>query len=273
MVTSGNDHSQETHGCDTARSRASCLARMGLSETELGAVRRQLTPWHLIWAAFVHHDERAIWKHYWRLAERQRFRDGVRVAELLVAVRQTLNEEEGRIRVEPGSGQGPSDTARDGRSGTEHEHKGGHVRKVGFYLRIMNEYSLARARWITAAITGDSATIKAVLKSKGEYQPDENTQPRRHTQRTRWLPWQHSTPSWPAAYNTACLYAALAGKYDKDTMARRVVTSLTRAINDRNSEMGRPSDWIGEDPDFSSVRSTHSFKTFFDDLWWRDNPE
>jgi hypothetical protein len=49
----------------------------------------------------------------------------------------------------------------------------------------MNKYSLARARWITAAITGDSATIKAVLKSKGEYQPDENTQPRRHTQRTR----------------------------------------------------------------------------------------
>jgi hypothetical protein len=179
------------------------------AQDELGAVRRQLTPWHLIWAAFVHRDERAIWKHYWRLAERQRFRDGVRVAELLVAVRQTLNEEEGRIRVEPGSGQGPSDTARDGRSGTEHEHKGGHVRKVGFYLRIMNKYSLARARWITAAITGDSATIKAVLKSKGEYQPDENTQPRRHTQRTRWLPWQHSTPSWPAAYNTACLYAAL----------------------------------------------------------------
>jgi hypothetical protein len=247
---------------------------LAAAQDELGAVRRQLTLWHLIWEAFVHRDERAIWKHYWRLTERQRFRDGVRVAELVVAVRQNLNEKEGRSRAQPGSSQGPPDTRRDERSGAEQKHQGGHVRKVSYSSRrVMNIYNLARARWITAAITGDSATIKAVLKSKVEYQPDENTQPPRHTQRTRWLPWQRSTPSWPAAYNTACLYAALAGKYDKDTMARRVVTSLTRAINDRNSEMGRPSDWIGADPDFSSVRSTHSFKTFFDDLWQRDNPE
>jgi hypothetical protein len=46
------------------------------AQDELGAVRRQLTPWHLIWAVFVHRDERAIWRHYWRLTERQRFRTG-----------------------------------------------------------------------------------------------------------------------------------------------------------------------------------------------------
>ena len=47
---------------------------LAAAQDELGAVRRQLTPWRLVWAAFVHRDERAIWKHYWRLAERQRFR-------------------------------------------------------------------------------------------------------------------------------------------------------------------------------------------------------
>ena len=27
--------------------------------------------------------------------------------------------------------------------------------------------------------------------------------------RTRRWPWQYSTPSWPAAYNLACVYAAI----------------------------------------------------------------
>jgi hypothetical protein len=60
---------------------------------ELCTVRRQLTLWRVIWAMFWHRDERAIRRPYWRLRERQGFHDGARVAELLVAVRQTLSEE------------------------------------------------------------------------------------------------------------------------------------------------------------------------------------
>ena len=249
------------------------------AQHELCAVRRQLTPWRLVWAALVHRDERAIWRHYWRLAERERFHDGARVAELLVAVRQRLNKEE---CTEPCSGQDPSAAARDGYSGAGRgQPQGGRHSKADSYLRrvvstynwVMNKYNLWRAEWITTAITGDSATIKAVLNPKNKPEAAENTQPRRHARRTRRVPWQHSTPSWQAAYNTACLYAALVGKYDNETMARRVVTSLTRAINDRHCEMGRPSDWIGTDPDFSSVRSLKPFKTFFDDLSERDHQD
>jgi hypothetical protein len=159
----------------------------------------------------------------------------------------------------------------------------------------MNRYNLARAEWITAAITGEKDTIKAVLKPEDKLQPAEDKlqpaedklqpaedklqpaedqpQPRRHAQRTRWVPWQHRTPSWQAAYNTACLYAALADMYDNETMGRRVVTSLTRAINDRHCEMGRPSDWIHVDPDFSSVQSSPSFQKFFNGQKTKDYPE
>jgi hypothetical protein len=275
---------------------------------ELCAVRRQLAPCRLIWAALVHRDERAIWKHYWRLADRERFHDGVRVAELLVAVRRSLNEKED---TQPGSSQGSSVPARDGHFGTEHgQPEGGRHSKVSYYLRkvmniygrVMNRYNLARAEWITAAITGEKDTIKAVLKPEDKPQPAEDkaqpaedkaqpaedkaqpaedkaqpaedkAQPRRHAQRTRWVPWQHRTPSWQAAYNTACLYAALADMYDNETMARRVVTSLTRAINDRHCEMGRPSDWIHMDPDFSSVQSSPSFRKFFNGQKTKDYPE
>ena len=275
------------------------------AQAELSAVRRQLNPWRLIWAAFVHRDERAIWKHYWRLAERERFHDGARVAELLVAVRQRLNEKEECGRAEGGSGHGRSAAARDEQSGAEQEQRqDGHHGKVSYYLRgvknvydrVMNAYNQARARWITAAITGDKDTIKAVLKpedkpqpgkdkrqpGKDKSQPGNDTQPRGHAQRTRWLPWQHSTPSWQAAYNTACLYAALACEHDKNASEREreyhkkkmtqwVVTSLTRAVNDRHCEMGQPSDWIHKDPDFNSVRKTGKFTEFYKHQCERDH--
>ena len=343
------------------------LLRMELltaAQDELCTVRRQLTLWRIIWAAFVHRDERAILKQYRRMAERERFHDGARVAELLVAVRKSLNEEEECARAERGSSQGQPAATHDGQSAAKQDqHEDRDYRKFGYYSkRVMNvydgvmkrynllraEYNLARAEWITAAIIGEKDTIKAVLKpgdkssaaepksaatrdgqsaAKQDQHEDrdyrkvsyyskrvmnrynlakarrrmarmigeketiiaalkpenkskppepktlaaEDAQPRRYTQRTRWVPWQHSTPSWQAAYNTACLYAALAGKYGEKEMAEQVVTSLTRAVKDPHCEMGQPTDWIGKDPDFNSVRQSFSFTTFFIDQWERDH--
>ena len=68
---------------------------------ELRACQRQLTLGRLIWETFRHRDERAVRRPYWRLRERQRFHDGVRVAELLVAVRQSLNERSGSRETSP----------------------------------------------------------------------------------------------------------------------------------------------------------------------------
>jgi len=249
----------------------------------------------ITWAAIVHRDERAIWKRYWRLTERQRFQDSVRVAELLVTVRQSLKENGRDGHTEPGTGHG-TPVNRDMCPRAEQEQQQqqeGHPGKVTNNVRIQSSLKVLLTRYrrrtamnITAAVTGDRSAIirryrsaiDAALRSE-EWQPPKKTkgmQPGPRARRTRWVPWQHRTPSWQAAYNTACLYAALAGKHDKDKIRKiteLVVASLERAISDRHNEMGRPSDWIAKDPDFSSVRSSDKFDDFCTAQWQRDYPE
>jgi hypothetical protein len=188
------------------------------AKTELRACRRQLMLWRVVWATFWHRDERAIRMPHWRLRERQRFHDGARVAELLVTVRQSLNGERCRFR---------------------------------------DRMLARRAIRITTAITGDSTTIRKVLKNSPLPCKDV-PQPGKNSTKTRWLPWQCRTLSWQAAYNTACLYAALEdrGKAPRGAMAERVVASLRRVVDDRDCDMERPSDWISKDPDFSSLKAS-----------------
>jgi hypothetical protein len=188
------------------------------AKNELRACRRQLMLWRVVWATFWHRDERAIRMPHWRLRERQRFHDGARVAELLVTVRQSLNGERCRIR---------------------------------------DRMLVRRAIRITTAITGDSTTIIKVLKNS-PLPCKDMPQPGKNSTKTRWLPWQCRTPSWQAAYNTACLYAALEdrGTGPRGAMAERVVASLRRVVDDRDCDMERPSDWISKDPDFSSLKAS-----------------
>ena len=207
---------------------------------EQRAVRRQLTLGRVIWGMFLHRDERGIRKMYWPLRERQSFHDGARVAELLVAIRQ----------------------CQPGRAG-----------RIGYNTR--------RAMHVAAAITGDSAAIEACLKgSPAQYVTElleQERPPFAIAQRTRWLPWQRRTPSWQAAYNTACLYAALKQSYSctdaaDATLAQRVVSSLIRAVNDSDCEMERPWDWISTDPDFSCLRQSRIFRDFLDNQKVKDYP-
>jgi hypothetical protein len=207
---------------------------------ELRACRRQLTLWRLIWATFQHRDERAMRKPYWQLGERQRFHDGARVAELLVAVRRSLNEQEC-----------------DGTGGDRR-----HVIKVRRWPR--------RTMHIMAAIAGGNAAIEALLDPKALDAPKggrKKWQPGANAEETRWLPWQRRTPSWQAAYNAACLYAALAGsdryrqneKDLKDPMYWAVVC-LKRVVSDRHCEMERPWDWIHRDPDLRCLNESADFR-------------
>ena len=195
------------------------------AKNELRACRRQLMLWRIVWATFWHRDERAIRMPHWRLRERQRFHDGARVAELLVTVRQSLNGERCRFR---------------------------------------DRMLARRAIRITTAITGDSTTIRKVLKNSPLPCTDV-PQPGKNSTKTRWLPWQCRTPSWQAAYNTACLYAALEDrcKGPRGMMAERVVVSLRRVVDDRECDMERPSDWISKDPDFSSLKVSSSIFSGF----------
>jgi len=99
---------------------------------------------------------------------------------------------------------------------------------------------------IVTAIAGDPGPIRSVLHPQ-----DKRSQPPAAADTRdlpRWLPTQCRTASWPAAYNTACLYATLATR--NAALEKQVVTSLKRAIGNPDSEMERPYDWIAHDPDF-----------------------
>ena len=221
------------------------------AQQELRVCRRQLTLWRVIWESFCHRDERAILKNYRRLRVRQRFHDGALVAELFVTVRRSLNERTCVL--------------------TRKDHR-----------------RIKRALRITGAITGDSTAIEALLKD-----PTDEAQkfrhvtwhPRKHTERIRWLPRQRRTPSWQAAYNAACLYAAISysckdsqharedSQHAKVATNRLAVESLKRAINDPDCELERPSDWISTDPDFGSLKSSKEFQDFLRDRILRDYPQ
>jgi len=205
---------------------------------ELRAIRRQLTLRHVIWGTFRYRDERVIRMTHWGLRKRQSFHDGLCVAELLVAIRRSLNEAE------------PADAREK-------------LHHMNLALRM------------AADIAGDNVTIEqhlanltaqdtlepaSVLESPGrKFRPAEKRI------RTRWLPWQCRTPSWEAAYNTACAYAAL-------SLDHRVIISLQHAINNPDCEMQRPWDWISHDPDFSCLKASKKFNDFLDAQERKDYP-
>jgi hypothetical protein len=213
---------------------------LGSARRDLRVIRRQLSLPVVVWNTFWRREERAVWQPHWRRANRQAFRDGVCVAELVVAVKQRLNERQ--LAELPGQ---PA------------------ARGPGLATRFRQRKGLQ----IVAAITGDAGGVRRVLRAPpggwpaGPQAPDgpPATAGRRAARgwvpptrdRVRWLPWQARTASWQAAYNTACLYAALVrqGLTDED----QVVTSLRRVVLNRDSGVERPHDWISNDPDFAPL--------------------
>jgi hypothetical protein len=204
---------------------------------ELRAVQRYLTWRHIIWASFWRRNERAVLRPYRQPRHRQAFHDGVRVAQLLVAVRKALM-----------GGAAEGDKPR-------------------------HASTIAR---IAAAISGDSGDFVTMLP--GFPARTAKPQPVPARLRTRRWRWQCSTPSWPAAYNLACAYAALAAHADAktkpDPLIKKVVGSLEFAICNPECEMERPSEWIGNDPDFSRLSGGQNdcFMAFLDNQWKRDYP-
>jgi hypothetical protein len=213
------------------------LRLLAAARQELRAIERYLTWPHIIWASFWRRNERAVLRPYRHPRHRQAFHDGVRIALLLVAVRQALISE------------------------TE---AGGKLRHARATSRI------------AAAISGDSKDFAEVLSDFPRRTARQ--QPIAARLRTRRWPWQCSTPSWPAAYNLACAYAALApgadAKADPSPIASRVVRSLEFAVCNPECEMERPSEWISNDPDFGRqrLREDEGFTTFLADQRTRDYP-
>jgi hypothetical protein len=140
-----------------------------------------------------------------------------------------------------------------------------------------------------AAITGDAAMVAAILQRDFAAWPAPGQVSRARTEaglpgrpgwipptrdRVRWLPWQARTASWQAAYNTACLYAVLLqqGLATED----QVIASLRRVVNNRESGLERPYDWISNDPDFAPLLAENSpypeVRAFREALERRDYP-
>lgn len=209
------------------------------AEEELREIRRQLTLRRVIWGTFRYRDERVIRLPHWGLRKRQAFHDGLCVAELLVAIRRSFNGAE------------PAEASKK-------------LRHMNLALRI------------AADIAGDNVSIEQHLTSlmaRGTPDPRSTPEssgrkfiPADKRNRTRRLPWQCRTPSWEAAYNTACAYAAL-------NLDHQVIASLQRAINNPDCEMQRPWDWISHDPDLSCLKtSSKKFNDFLDALERKDYP-
>jgi hypothetical protein len=228
---------------------------LGSARQDLRVIRRQLALAVIVWNTFWRRQERSVWLPHWRLAARQGFRDGVCVAELLVAVKQRLNE------VPLGEELGQP-----------------RVRKTGLSERLRQRKGLQ----IVAAITGDASAVTRVLATPPDAwliaaappgAPSRTYVPTTRD-RVRWLPWQARTASWQAAYNTACLYAVLVR--NRLASEEQVVASLRRVVLNRDSGVERPHDWLSNDPDLAPLlREDSPYKkarTFLEAQERRDYP-
>ncbi|HEX4830031.1 MAG TPA: hypothetical protein VH478_02945 [Trebonia sp.] len=240
------------------------------AELELRAIRRQLTLPAVLWATLVRRSERSVWRPHRRLKFRQAFRDGVCVAELLVAVRRALNP------MPAGAG--------DPWPAPRHGHALRVIAALGADASPIRV--LLRAPVATEAGKGNgwmSAIGRATLLVRSGWD------------RVRVLPWLTQTASWQAAYNAACIYAVLAQHYldnhQADAKAARALAAadetspepgktrakeealgreealgyamqsleddmimcLRLAIGSPDSEMDRSFDWISSDPDFAQL--------------------
>jgi hypothetical protein len=256
------------------------LELLKAAQQELRGVRRQLTIGRVLWAAFLHRHERAIWRTYYPgVRARQSFHDGVCVAELLVAARRRATGQ--RLETEPGPNR---------------EQAAGEKR-----FRPLGPRHLRLAIRVASAIAGPDQLIEAIPEHPRHQNPrdpwpsahpPDRPAPSDPRDRLRWWPYcwwplSRRTLSWQAAYNTACLYAALAAqrlatteslpRAERRAWDERVVISLERVVNNQYAEMERPYDTVWQDPDFSALRSAPGqfpvFKKFLDDQRRMDYPE
>ena len=185
---------------------------------ELQEIRRYLTLRHVIWRSFWHRDERGILKPYWRLPYRQAFHDGVRVALLLVAVRWALSGQEksgSKPAAQPEAGARRAPALRRSRART--------VMRIattiaGGSSAIADVLDNSRCKPSSAEVLDNSQSkpSTAEILDNPQCKPSGKCErPVAKRLRTRRWPGQDRTRSWPAAYNLACVYAAIAQDHSR----------------------------------------------------------
>jgi hypothetical protein len=219
------------------------LKLLDIAAEDLCEVRTQLSLGHVMWDAFFRRDERAVWLPHRKRRHRRSFQDGVCVAELLVAIRCRLREPAG---ADP-----------------------------GWLKHARVRWHLRRAIRITWCIVGDPSFIYSALTDPhGKWWEPKASRPGLDLlsrASVRWPSWGRSSASWQAAYNTACLNAALvdaawrrcAPETVLRELERRVIVSLRRVVDNPRSELERAWDWIFGDPDFRVMRDDRKKFTAF----------
>ena len=233
------------------------VALLGMAQKELREIRKHLVLWRVLWASLRHRDERAIWIRFLGLTERQRFHDGARLAELYITVRGCIADREKPI----GSNA----------SGLEHGEKSNTRRALRLVATVAGQPPdeikslLPNGEEKNKLILACESGLRRIVRLPPFRKPASAARRRRreHVSRTRWFPGQRRTPSWQAAYNTACLYGAAYEQHctkvrraEYESIAGLAVISLRRAITPQDSEMQRPSDWIEVDPAFASLNKS-----------------
>jgi hypothetical protein len=246
-------------------SKSLSLELLTVAARELRGVRAQLTLRRVVWDTFRYRNERAVWLQYWTwlpgwgLRRRWAFHDAVLVAELLVAIRIKLIE--GQVKADV--------TAQDGKPKDSDEKLPGALSSA---VALVDE-NLRHGRYegavrIASAIADEASdvaeevrreqieTIRRVLTqdtagtAAGWWRVTSGALPLWHRLSALWHK-RRAKASWQAAYNAACLYAALVVKEaDQDL----VVACLRSAIANPRSELERAFDWISRDPDLSFLK-------------------
>jgi hypothetical protein len=227
-----------------------------IAAQDLGEVRTQLKLRHVLWDALFRRDERAVWLPHRKRRHRRSFQDGVCAAELLVAIRHRLREPAG---TDPGWLK--------------------HARAC-WYLR--------RAVRITWCIAGDPSFIYSALTyPHSTWWEKKAVKPWLDLRSLAWVrspSRPRRSASWQAAYNTACLYAALADAAWRcrapenvlQELEHRVIVSLRSVVDNPTSELERAWDWLFGDPDFRVMREHRdkftAFGEFLDELELQEYP-
>ncbi len=271
LTTSDGRQDKEPGRCDgdQAKRGLSVSLRLELLTAAmqvLREVRTQLTFRHVVWATLRHRNERAVWLPYWTWLpswgprRRWAFLDAVRVAELLVATRIKYLVP----RASADSVDGDLLTAIKTQFEKNRRHCKGAVR-------------------IVSAISDENEIIGQLLRKPekdgtGTPRPTEVWPPPLLRWAVHWVHRERGKASWQAAYNAACVYAALArhkqalarqlhednaspdarheaekAEKEADKAVDAAVHCLRSAIDNPRSEMERPYDWISRDPDLSRL--------------------
>ncbi len=253
--TAYQDVTEPSGGCMRVPQKLA-LALLEIAAEDLREVRTQLSLGHVMWDAFFRRDERAVWLPHRKRRHRRSFQDGVCAAELLVAVRCRLREPVG---ADP-----------------------------GWLTHARVRWHLRRAIRITSCIADDLSFIYSALTDPHRkwWEPEaaKSGLDLISGAWVRWPPWGRSSASWQAAYNTACLYAALADAAWRGCapenilreLERRVIVSLRRVVDNPRSELERSWDWVFGDPDFRVLRDHRAkfaaFGEFLDELERQEYP-